>query len=181
MGRDSTIKDEGAAVEWLEPATVKLYRDPGGSIRATVAGRCSVLRPTLVRAFPITTPALFVELREDGGGPVGMLRRVADLDEASRALADDLLKERYLIPFIDEIRGVRSKFGNWIWDVLTDRGEREFTIKSPRDDIRPLPGTGDDGRRVRRIRITDVDGNVYEIRDYAALSPASKALFERIA
>ena len=104
-----------------------------------------------------------------------------EVDDASRVIADELLRERYMVPFVTEIRAIRQEFGAWVWDVVTDRGERTFTVRNPREDIRPVPVAGDGMTGVRRIRISDADGNVYEIRDYNALGARSRSLFDRIA
>ena len=182
MSLDSTVQDPGGGhITWLERGGLKVFRDGAGQPRATVVGVRSVIRPAFARSFPITAPHLFIELREEGGDAVGMLRSLDDLDAGSRAIAEELLRERYVVPRILEILNIRQEFGSWVWAVVTDRGERAFTIRSPRDDIRPLPSADESGRRVRRIRITDVDGGVFEIRDYAALDAHSRALFEQVA
>jgi hypothetical protein len=182
MANDSTIKgSDDARIRWLDPVDVRLFRDASGSLHATVSGSRSVVRPALLRAFPVTDPANFIELREEGGASVGMLKSLGRLDEASRGLAEEMLRERYMVPTVNEIRSIRQEFGVWVWEVRTDRGEKTFSIRSPRDDIRPLPASAEDGHRVRRIRITDTDGNMYEIRDYAALDGHSKSVFDTIA
>ena len=180
-GGDAPEESDDGRIRWLEPRRVSLFRDAAGCVRATVAGLRSVLRPTLHRAFPITRPDSYVELREEGGEAVGMLVDIEGLDAPSRELAAELLRERYLVPVVTEIRSIRSEFGAWVWSVTTDRGEREFTIKSPRDDIRPLPVRSVDGRLVRCVRVTDVEGNTYEIRDLDSLPARSRAQYGRIA
>ena len=69
---------------------------------------------------------------------------------------------------------MQGKHGLWTWDVVTDRGDRRFSIRSPRDDIRTLPSP--EGAR-RRFRVTDTEGNVYEIRDLMRLPAASRSQF----
>lgn len=176
-GRDS---DEGR-IRWLDARDVKFFRDGSGSVRATVRGLCSVLRPALYRAFPLSAPDSFVELREEGGESAGMLKGLAGLDAESRSIAEELLRERYVVPIIREIEEIRSDFGMWLWRVQTDRGPRAFTIRSPRDDIRSVPVPVAVGRRVRKVRVTDVDGNTYEIPDLDALDRRSRAFYDRIA
>jgi hypothetical protein len=175
---DADDADDKSRVSWLDPGAVRIFRDAAGHVRAAVAGERSVLRPALFRAFPVTKPDSFVELREEGGDSVGMLRELSSLDGESRELAEGLLRERYLVPVIEEIVSIRGEHGLWTWDVVTDRGERRFSIRSPRDDIRTLPSP--DGAR-RRFRVTDTEGNVYEIRDLQRLPAHSRHQFSRIA
>lgn len=165
-------EEGGERIRWLAPSDVKLFRDRAGHVRATVADDRSVLRPTLHRAFPVTSADSHIQLREQDGEAVGMLRGPSELDKESRALAEELLRERYVVPLIREIRSLRHEIGMWVWKVDTDRGERDFGMKSPRDDVRRLPGG--------RVRVTDVHRNTYEIRDLAALDAHSRSLFDRI-
>ena len=174
---DGTDDDE-SRITWLDPANVRIFRDAGGHVRALVKGQRSVLRPALFRAFPVTAPDSFIELREEEGKSVGMLKTLSPLDRESRRLADELLRERYLVPVIEEIMSIQGEHGLWTWDVVTDRGERRFSIRSPRDDIRTLPSP--DGLS-RHFRVTDIEGNVYEVRDLAGLPASSRSQFSRIA
>jgi len=173
-GGPEAAEDDGSSgrIKWLEAADVRLFRDEAGHVRATVRRDRSVVRPALLRAFPITAPDRLIELREDQGDSVGMLRDLADLDEESRRLAEDILHTRYLVPVVTEIRDLRRTSGMWVWDVVTDRGERTFSMKSPRDDIRRLPGG--------RLRVKDVDGNNFEITSPEALDPRSCRLLDKV-
>lgn len=176
----TTYVDDGlpaGSIRWLEAGSVSLYRDASGAVRAVIRGDRSVLRPTLARAFPVTLPGEFIELREEGGRSVGMIRHISELDPSSRKIAEELLQERYMVPVIEEIRSLKMEFGLWFWDVVTDRGERSFAIRSPRDDIRYLPAR----HGARRVRIADVDGNCYEIENLDALPERSRALYGRMA
>jgi len=163
---------EGGRIKWLEGRDVRLFRDEAGHVRATVRGDRSVVRPALLRAFPITAPDRLIELREEQGDSVGMLRDLAGLDEASRGLAEESLRERYLVPVVSEVRGLRRELGTWVWDVVTDRCERTCMMKSPRDDIRRLPGG--------LLRVKDVDGNSFEIASVDALDTRSRQLLGKV-
>ena len=164
--------DEGVRVRWLEPGRVRLFRDDSGHVRAAVLHERSVIRPALFRAFPVSAPDSFIELREEAGESVGMLRGLSGLDSASRRLAGELLRERYLVPAIREVRALRHEIGLWTWEVDTDRGERSFSIRSPRDDVRHLSGG--------RLRVTDTDGNIYDVQSVDGLDAQSRALLLQI-
>ncbi len=170
---EETFDDaEGGRVKWLDAVDVRLFRGDAGHVRATVRGDRSVVRPALLRAFPITAPDRLIELREEQGDSVGMLRDLSGLDETSRELAEESLRERYLVPVVSEVRGLRRELGTWVWDVVTDRGERTFMMKSPRDDIRRLPGG--------LLRVKDIDGNSFEIASLDALDVHSRQLLDKV-
>jgi hypothetical protein len=159
-------------IKWLVAEDVRLFRDDAGHVRATVRGDRSIVRPALLRAFPISAPDRLIELREESGDSVGMLRDLAGLDDESQQLAESILHERYLVPVVSEVVSLRRETGMWVWEVVTNRGERTFTMKSPRDDIRRLPGGC--------LRITDVDGNTFEVSSLQALDQSSRQLIDKI-
>lgn len=62
---------------------------------------------------------------------------------------------------------LRERFGTVDWEVETDRGIRTFTMRAVREHLyQSSPG---------RYLLSDVEGNRYDIRDLAALDPASQA------
>ena len=66
---------------------------------------------------------------------------------------------------IDEVLGVES------WTVVTNKGERGFEVRDPRNNVRAI-GKG-------RVIINDVDGNRYEIRDWRRLDRKSVSLLAK--
>ncbi len=169
--------DDKSRITWLDAGKVRVFRDAAGHVRAALRGKRSVLRPAFYRAFPVTAPDDFIELREEGGESVGMLKDLSALDSESRQLAEALLHERYLVPVVEQIVSIQGKLGLWTWEVVTDRGARRFSIRSPRDDIRSVPSAAG---AMRRFRVTDTEGNVYEIHDLAALPASSRSQFSSI-
>lgn len=107
-----------------------------------------------VRALPLTDPENWIGLVDEKGKPVHMLRSLAELDAASRELLMRELEQSYFLPKITCIRHVFEEYGVLRLTVETDRGPREFEIRS-RENIRFLPGG--------RILLRDLDGNRYEI------------------
>lgn len=117
------------------------------------------------------------------GGPVSILhaekkREMAyladlnELDAESRRIAGEELKESMILPNITVIHSVRQRFGNYYWDVETDRGRRKFLLSSPEtNSLRP---------REDAVVIRDVSGNCYEIASVAALDKSSRSALERV-
>ena len=108
-------------------------------------------------------------LRDDEG-EIGAIRRLAELDGASRRLLETALGEAYFVPVITRVNAILVEFRVPHWEVETDRGPRSFEISSMNSDVRQL-GNG-------RILIRDADGNRYDIPDRHKLDAASRALVD---
>lgn len=121
-------------------------------------------------AFPLTSPGRMVVLRNDQGEEIGVLNNVHHLDPKSRRLVARQLERSYFMPVIEDIEKVDLQLNIVNWQVVTDRGPRNFQVKSPRKNIRKLSG--------HRLIIRDVDSNRYEIRNWAALPPKGQKLLE---
>jgi hypothetical protein len=154
----------------LDPGGLRLCRDAFEDLQVEFQdGR--VLGPVaVVRAFPISATGDFVILKDGDGKELGVIRRVAELDPASRQVLEAELERVYFTPRITRIRSIKVDFRIPKWEVETDRGHRIFEISNSRNDIHSLGGG--------RVLIRDADGNRYEIPDYRKLDPFSYALVE---
>ena len=146
---------------------------PERPLRLTVELDRSYLRVTARAAFPLTHRARLIELYDGDDDSIGMLRSLEELSDAQRALLRGEMERRYFTPIITRIDFIRREFGYTRWLVDTDRGSREFFVRSMNEDVLVLGGG--------RCRIKDVDGRNYEIPDSAALPASSRArLDERL-
>ena len=94
------------------------------------------------------------------------------MDAASRAIVDDELSRRYLTSIVLNINSARNEFGTSYWEVETDRGRREFVVQNVAENARWFGG--------KRLLITDVDGNRFEIPNLDRLDRASQVLVAQI-
>lgn len=163
------IYDLSEEVHLLEPDRVRLSVDAFGDLCLELDGDGDqrTVRPAL--AFPLTAPVDFVVLGDDEG-EIGAIRKLEELDDASRRVLEAALEEAYFVPVITRVEAIQVEFRIPRWEVETDRGVRSFEISSMRSDIRQL-GNG-------RILIRDADGNRYEIPDRHKLDAASRALVD---
>ncbi|MFH1571848.1 MAG: DUF1854 domain-containing protein [Gemmatimonadota bacterium] len=154
----------------LDPRATRLYLSPFGELFLQVDGAepAGPLRPR--RAFPVSAAGEFIALDDGEGKELGVLRRVTDLDPASRAVVEAELARAYFTATITRIAAIDVEFHVPHWQVETDRGPRAFDLSSTRRDVRVL-GEG-------RILIRDADGNLYEIPDYRQLDLPSRLLVE---
>ncbi len=103
---------------------------------------------------------------------IAYLADLRELPEESRRIAEEELARSMVMPVITAIHSVRQRFGNYYWDVETDRGARKFLLSSPEtNSMRPAPDV---------VIIRDVSGNCYEIASVAGLDRGSRSAMERV-
>lgn len=115
-----------------------------------------------LKLFPLSKSDQYVSFYEKNEGEIdklkneiGILKDFRELDEHSWELLEMELEKSYFMPEITRIDNVERVEGNWKWQVDTNRGLREFTVRSRTRDIRKL----DNGN----IVIKDADRNRFKI------------------
>ena len=119
------------------------------------------------RLFPVTRPDEYITLLNTDGVEVAVIRKIADLNEASRAAVTYSLNDYYLVPHIQRIIAITEKYGTLHWVVETERGIKEFDIRNRNHDIKAF--------RNGCVRVRDSDDNRYIIDDYKSLDKHSRA------
>ena len=119
------------------------------------------------RLFPVSRLDEYVTLLDKDGKEVAVIRKISDLNLASREVLEYSLNDYYLVPHITRILSVTEKYGTLHWSVETDRGFKEFDIRNRNHDVKVYP----DGR----VRVRDSDDNRYVISNYQALDKHSKS------
>lgn len=127
-------------------------------------------RVRVVLARPLYGKDGFASVLSEKGDELGMIDQLSAMPTASQQALEYAKKRHYLIPRITKIRSLASQFGAVYWNTDTDRGPREFVIRGISEHVRWL----DD----KRLLITDVDGNRFEIKDLEILDRKSKALID---
>jgi hypothetical protein len=148
----------------LEGSTVELMREADGLMTIVSEGR----KWTGVRVVlfsPLTDPEGFASVLAEGK-EVAVLRGLKRLSPASRKALELGKKEHYLTPKITKVLGLEYQFGAVYWKVVTDRGPREFVMKGIAQHVRWLTE--------KRLLLTDVDGNRFELPDLEALDASSR-------
>ena len=154
-------------VRYLDPAKL-LFAAHGAQLRLTVADEFSVPDLKVVRVFPISDPERYLSLRDAKGNEIGIVVDPSKLDAAARALVTAAIERRYVMPVIARIIAARERFGIVEWMVETDRGRKTFMTRNLREEVMtPSP---------RRYLLKDVDGNRYDIPDFARLDGSSQGL-----
>ena len=158
----------------LTPENARFTRSKGGMISLEIdgaEGKESFERVIVLRSFPVSAPDEFLSVREPNtkkkgrGAEIGMIRRLADFDEDTRALINEEMALRYFTPEIKKILSVKEKFGYSYWEAETTAGKVSFILNNPFGSIRVLED--------KRVYIADMDGNSFVIPNPEALDRAS--------
>ena len=158
--------------EQVDVADIRLFREPPWKLRLTIAGDRSYVAVKIVRAAPLSEPDRYISFLDSKDEEICMIDDPGELDEEVRTIVGEELERRYLTSIIEQVRSVRNEFGTSYWDVLTDRGEREFVVQNVAENAQWL---GD-----YRLLLLDVDGNRFEIPDMQSLDKRSLGQVEQV-
>lgn len=151
-------------------ANFQLERDRYGRLVLTAENGERHEGVTPVRAFPIAAPDEGISLVNFEGHEVGWAERIADLPDGVRGLIEEELASREFVPEIERIASVSSFACPSVWQVQTNRGSAELTLKGE-EDIRRLSRT--------RLLIADSHGIQFLVRDLNELDRHSRKLLDR--
>lgn len=122
-------------------------------------------RVFLHRAFPFEDKFNYISINDKDGKEIALIKSIDDIEENQRKYIIDELDRKYYSPTIKKIISMKERFGFSYWKVLTDTGERTFTIQDTYRSIHKIS--------ITHIFMTDVDGNRYDIPDIEALDHKS--------
>lgn len=123
-----------------------------------------------VRAFPLTVMDGCIALVGTDGRERAWIDRLYQQPHALRALIESELALRDFMPEITRLSAVSHFSTPSVWQVETDRGPTQLTLKSE-DDLRRMEGNG--------ILVAGADGVQFRIRDRTALDRASRKFLDR--
>jgi len=112
----------------------------------------------------------FISIRDKENNEIGIIEDILTFPENIIELFNEELNRRYFLPIIKNIYSVKEEYGYSYWNVLTDLGNKKFTIR--RDNYSFI------NVKDNRVMVIDVDGNRYEISDYEKLDSKSYRLIE---
>ncbi len=123
-----------------------------------------------VRAFPIQSPQHAISLVLGDGKEVAWIDDLDHLPMDMRNLVQDELDGREFMPEISHISSVSSYATPCTWQVRTDRGDTEFTLKGE-EDIRRIGQAS--------LLISDNHGIHFLIRDMFGIDRHSRRILDR--
>lgn len=156
----------------IEPKTMRLFYHPPGVARLTVGEDRSYRVVKVYQAWPLSEPGRHVSLHDEKGEEIVLLEDLSGLSTASREVAEEELRRRYLTARVEAVLDIRTEFGVTYWHVRTHRGERDFVVQSLTESAVWL-GDG-------HVLITDADGSRFEIKGMAEMDPESRSRLELV-
>jgi hypothetical protein len=155
----------------VELSGLKLFYHPQDRLRLTTQDRSYIIvKPAW--ASPLSHPNRYLSLLDGKGDEIVMIEDLSHLEPESREAAERELRRAYLTATVSRIESAKVEFGATYWNVMTDRGERDFVTQSLQENVQWL---GD-----RHLLLIDVDGNRFDIPDVSELDERSRAIIEHI-
>jgi len=122
-------------------------------------------RVFLHRAFPFDHPESFISVQDTDKNELGMISELSVFPAETADLLRAELERKYYAPVLKSIVNIRDRYGYAYCTAVTDAGEITFTLKDAARSILKVDE--------KRVIITDVDGNRYNIPDLAVLDRRS--------
>ena len=150
----------------------KIERNERGDLVAYLAGAdAPVEKVKVARCFPWSLRDQYISIRDADGKELALLETLDVVDEATRELVRQELREGVFVPKSERITKYVDEFDVISITAETDRGEVNFQMRS-RQDVRALSAT--------RAIFRDVDGNLYEVPDFDQLDRVSQRHIEQL-
>lgn len=122
-------------------------------------------RVFLHRAFPFDHPESYISVQDPDKNEIGMISELSVFPAETADLLRAELGRKYYAPVLKSILSVRDRYGYAYCTAMTDSGEITFTL---RDASRSIFKVDE-----RRVIITDIDGNRFDIPDITQLDRKS--------
>lgn len=123
-----------------------------------------------IRNFPVTAPHHGISLVDSEGKERFWIDQLETVPAPARQIIEEELRTRDFTPIISHIKAVNTFTTPSTWQIDTDRGPTELTLKGE-EDIRRL-GNGS-------LLITDSNGIQFLIADTLSLDRRSRRFLER--
>lgn len=149
--------------EFNPKQTYRLHWENNNTLELHQENRSIAVKP--VSNFPWSHPEVFISICDMEGRELLLLETLDFLPDSSREALLKALREVRFVLEITSIRSVKEEGELRMWDVVTQVGERKFLTKLD-EWPQALSET--------RVLITDVAGDLYEVKDMSTLDRKSQ-------
>ena len=155
--------EEMLRVRFLTDENAKFERTGTGFLSLKV-GEEFYPRVQVVRMFPFSDKDWFISIRtaQERSKEIGIVEKISAVSKETAEMLEEQLTLHYFTPVITRIHKIKDEYGFAYWNVTTDHGECNFTIRMGGNSVIHLSDT--------RILIMDIDENRFEIPDINALT-----------
>ena len=157
-------------ISFLDKDNAVFERTEGGILTLKYLDK-SYQKILLYRIFPFSMEEEYISVRDEKNEEIGIIKSFNDLNSKARKIIRDELDWIYFCPIINKVYNLEEEFGYSYWEVETDHGKKEFTLRGNKA-ITPIAE--------KRILITDLEGNRYQIKDIDSLDKASLKLIDSV-
>ncbi len=159
--------EEMLRVRYLNDENAEFERTGTGFLSLRI-GEEFYPRVLVVRMFPFSDKDEFISIRtaEERSKEIGIVEKLSDVSRETIEMLEEQLTLRYFTPIIQKIYKIKDEYGFAYWNVGTDHGECNFTIRMGGNAVIHLSDT--------RILIMDIDENRFEIPDVNRLTVAER-------
>ena len=157
--------EEMMTLQFLSRDSAQFTETAGGFLSLTRQNK-TWERVQIIRTFPFSHKNSFLSVREctETAREIGIIRELSeDFPPETVAIIEKALAQRYFMPVIKKIYNIKERSGYIYFQVETEKGRQEFTVRNNTSAIIPFTET--------RLFITDIDNNRYEIPDTSKLTP----------
>ncbi|MEW6571751.1 MAG: DUF1854 domain-containing protein [Nitrospirota bacterium] len=162
---------EDLHINILDPGTARFSEGTGGVLQLKIEGKAFYPRVWIYRSYPLNKSEGLLSVRDASHEDFPEIGLIVDIKEFPADMQQLILAElekRYFVPVIGRVISIKEVGDRLDWDVETDRGRRQFVVRSPYENIRPL--------NERRLLITDIYNCRYEMKDYHCLDNKQKGI-----
>ncbi len=168
-------KIEKPEVVFLDPEKIKIFRGTFETIHVQTEDGTLHRGVFAIAAFPVSNPNKYISLfyydERDRECEIGMIEDIDRLPEQERNLVEEALRKQYFHFEILAINSIRFAFGLLFFDVETDKGPKQFSMRWE------TRFAFDFGRRGKIL--IDIFEDRYIITDISRLNRIEQELFTR--
>lgn len=159
--------EEMLRVRYLNDENAKFERTGTGFLSLRV-GEEFYPRVQVVRMFPFSDKNQFISIRtaQERSKEIGIVENMGAVSKETAEMLEEQLTLHYFTPVIKKINKIKDEYGFAYWNVVTEHGECNFTIRMGGNSVIHLSDT--------RILIMDIDENRFEIPDVNALTASER-------
>jgi hypothetical protein len=161
-------------INFLNPNNAQFSKGQGGVLQLKIKGKIFYPRVWIYRSYPLSNKSELISVKDASHEDLPEIGVIYDIKQFPKAVQDLLVSElekRHFMPVITEVITIKEARDHLNWEVITDKGKRNFTVRNPYENIRSIEG--------KRLLITDIHNCRYELQNYHSLKNKLKDILSK--